>query len=228
MAGEDATPSAPAGGLAELYWGIQVQTIDIARLDPYLASVGDQDNAMREASAYAGRLVLRSQVRSERFWLLDAWRDRISLETGAITLRTLSSVAGLTEAPREIRTEQVSVGSAPLTVPDDRVMSDESEALPFYPIVENRVKRVRVDDYLESQSKFVGELEQEEGYRLRLLLRDVEDPCHFFVIDEWATERQAFEAFERRQGSVSEIEMTRFLALLQERPERDFALGLHG
>lgn len=136
-------------------------------------------------------------------------------------------MAGLTDAPREIRTEQLVVGTVRLVVPDDREAND-AETLPFFLIAENRVKRVCLPEYLETQEKLTNDLEEEDGYRARMLLRDVEDQGHFFVVDEWQTERHAFEAFERRQNAVSEIDMTRFLALLQERGELDFTLGIHG
>lgn len=211
-----------------LYWGLQLQLVDLARLDQYLASVADQEQALHEESdAFAGRLVLRSQPMPERFWLVDAWTDRYSLESAAIMLRTLSSVAGLTEPAREILTEQVPVGSAGLVLPGG-AQRQAADPLPFFLVNESRVKPVVVGDYLAMQEQFTGELELEQGFGRRLLLRDIKDNAHFFCIDEWRTERDAYEAFEHRQGAVSEIVMTRYLALLSERGERDFALGLHG
>lgn len=213
--------------LQTLYWAVQIQTVDVARLDPYLASVADQEDTLGESPAFAGRLVLRSQRRPDRFWLVDAWTDRYSLEAGAITLRTLCSVAALVEEPREIPTEQVPVGSAPIAV-EPRPPRAEDDPLPFFMIAENRVRPVVLDDYLAMQDQFARDLENEAGFVRRLLLRDVRDAAHFLVIDEWESERHAFEAFQRREAVVSEITTTRFLSLLADRGELDFALGLHG
>lgn len=203
-----------------------MQAIDVARLDPYLASVSDQEQALRDSDAFGGRLVLRSQRAVERFWLLDAWTDRRSMETATIALRTLSSVAGLIDEPREIETQQVRVGSAEL-VAAGAAERDPDDPLPFFLVGENHVKPVVLDEYLETQERMTRELEEEEGYTRRLLLRDLRERAHFIVVDEWASERAAFEAFERRQGTVSQTAMTRFLALLAERKAPDFALGLH-
>lgn len=203
-----------------------MQTIDADRLDQYLASVADQEGALRESAAFAGRLVLRSQRLPNRFWIVDAWTDRYSLESGAITLRTLSSVAGLAEQPREIPTEQVPIGGRELRAPIPGPR-DSTEPLPFFLIAENRVKPVVLDEYLTMQDDFTTAIEGEPGFRRRLLLREVRENAHFLIIDEWRSERDAYEAFERRQATVSEITMTRFLALLSERGEHDFALGIH-
>lgn len=210
-----------------LWWGVQVQTIDPARLDPYLSSVADQEQALEDSEKFVGRLVLRSQRRPDRFWLIDAWVEQYAMESAAIALRTLSSVAGLTEAPREVATAEVPVGSrAPARPGAERRPLDAP--LPFFLVAEAYLKPVCVDEYIASQGVFTGELEKEPGFRGRRLLRDVREPVHFITVDEWATERNAFEAFERRQAEVSEVAMTRFLALLAERGETDFALGVHG
>lgn len=218
----------PAGVPATLYWGVQIQSVDLRRLDPYLESVADQEQALQDSDSFAGRLVLRSQPRPDRFWVIDAWTDRYALQSAAIMLRTLSSVAGLVDPPREILTEQVVVGARRELVAPRAVLRTSEDGLPFFLIVENRVKAVVVSQYQEMQDQFAAELEEEPGYGSRMLLRDVGDDAHFLVIDSWRSERAAFEAFERRQGTVSEITMTRFLALLSERGDRDFALGIHG
>lgn len=209
-----------------LWWGVQVQTIDPARLDPYLASVADQEQALADSEKFVARLVLRSQRRPERFWLVDAWLEQYAMESAAIALRTLSSVAGLTEAPREVPTAQVPLGGGGATAPGGERRAPDSP-LPFFLIAEAYVKPVCVDDYIGSQSTFAAELEEQPGFNGRRLLRDLREASHFFTVDEWASEREAFEAFERRQSAVSEITMTRFLALLAERGETDFALGVH-
>lgn len=217
-----AEPEAPE----ELYWAVQLQTIHVDHLDQYLASVSDQEEALRESSSFAGRLVLRSQRRPDGFWVVDAWTDRYSLDTAAITLRTLSSVAGLAEEPRATQTVQVPIGNTALVFPGAEPR-EADQPLPFFLIAENHVKPVAVERYLGMQDRFTRELEEEDGYGRRLLLRNVTDSAHFFVIDEWRSERHAYEAFERRQNAVSEIVMTEFLSHLAERGEMDFALGIH-
>lgn len=220
----DGNHAAPAE--ETLWWGVQIQTIDPARLDPYLASVADQEQALADSEKFVGRLVLRSQRRPDRFWLIDAWVEQYAMESAAIALRTLSSVAGLTEAPREIDTAEVPVGSRASARPGVERRAPDAP-LPFFLIAEAYVKPVCVDEYIASQNVFTRELEEESGFRGRRLLRNVREPVHFITVDEWATERDAFEAFERRQAAVSEVAMTRFLALLAERGETDFALGVH-
>lgn len=212
---------------AELWWGVQVQAIDPARLDAYLASVADQEQALRDSEKFVGRLVLRSQRRPDRFWLIDAWSEQYAMESASIALRTLSSVAGLVEPPREVPTAQVAVGSRLLSLPGGAARPADAP-LPFFLVAEAHVKRVCVPEYLSSQDTFASELEEEEGFVTRRLLRDLRDPAHFITVDEWTSERDAFAAFERRQNAVSEITMTRFIALLSERGETDFALGVHG
>jgi len=207
-----------------LWWGVQIQTIDPERLDPYLASVADQEQALSDSEKFLQRLVLRSQRRPDRFWLIDAWTAQYAMESAAIALRTLSSVAGLVDAPREVATSQVPVGT---TRPHSAAPRSKDAPLPFFLLAEAHVKPVSVPDYIASQDVFAHELESEDGFTARRLLRDVHEPAHFITVDEWASEREAFEAFERRQNAVSEITMTRFLALLSERGETDFALGVH-
>lgn len=170
--------------------------------------------------------MLRSQRNPARFWLVDEWADRRSLETGSIAVRTLSSVAALTEAPRELATEQIPLGArgstrlaAPVREPDD--------PLPLFLIVENYVKPAAVEEYLAMQEEFTAELEAHEGFCGRLLLRDLGEPLHLLVIDQWQNEPKAFAAFEDRQSSLDPITMTRFRALLSGRGEQDAALGLH-
>ncbi len=206
---------------------MQLHTIDPERLDRYLASVSDQEQALCDSEKFAGRLVLRSQRLPDRFWLIDAWTEQYAMESAAIALRTLSSVAGLLEPPREVPTAQVPVGTSGLA----RARAERrppDAPLPFFLVAEAHVKPVCVTEYISSQDTFARELEGEPGFTARRLLRDVRDAAHFITVDEWSSERQAFEAFERRQNAVSEITMTRFMALLAERGETDFALGVHG
>lgn len=225
--GHGTTGIPPLAPPEALWWGVQIQTIDPERLDPYLASVSDQEQALGDSEKFVGRLVLRSQRRPDRFWLIDAWTEQYAMESAAIALRTLSSVAGLVEPPREVPTTQVPLGVSRLRPPGGEPRAPEAP-LPFFLLAEAHVKRVCIDDYISQQDDFTRELEEAAGFQGRRLLRDLRDPAHFLTIDEWSSEREAYEAFERRQNTVSEIVMTRFLALLSERGETDFALGVHG
>jgi len=220
-----------SGGAADAdgtrFWGVAIQTVDLAKLDPYLESVADQEGALREALGFAGRLVLRSQRRSDRFWLIDGWSDQRSLETAAITLRTLSSVAGLVETPRVIGTRQLRVGGPPAEGNRDSETVDPGQ-LPFYLIAENWLKRMCVEQYMEMQESFTLDLEAEPGYVRRMLLQDLAEETHYLVLDQWESEQLAFEAFERRQATFSQMEMQRFMGLMAKRGEPDFALGITG
>lgn len=208
------------------FWNVQLQTADLERLDQYLESVGDQERPLRESEFFTGRLFLRSQRNPERFWVLDGWTERIALEAGAIMLRTMASAAAVLEPPTEMPMEQLPVGSDGLGEVMSPKRSDE-DPLPFFLIAENHVKPVTVDEYIETQDKFTRELEPYAGFRRRLLLQDVRRRAHFFVVDEWESEKHAFEAFEKRSALIDEVTTTRFQALLQERGMQDFALGIH-
>ncbi|MFN2569656.1 MAG: antibiotic biosynthesis monooxygenase [Candidatus Dormibacteria bacterium] len=216
-----------ADGAGPRYWGVAIQTVDLSKLDPYLESVSDQEGALTEALGFTGRLVLRSQRRSDRFWLIDGWSDQRSLETAAITLRTLSSVAGLVEEPRVIGAREVAVGG-PANPPLTPVAAREPGQLPFYMIAENWIKRVSMDQYMEMQERFTIDLQAEPGYGRRMLLQDLSEETHYLVLDQWESEQLAFEAFERRQETFSQTEMQRFMGLMSKRGEPDFALGIHG
>ncbi|MFN2451768.1 MAG: antibiotic biosynthesis monooxygenase [Candidatus Dormibacteria bacterium] len=209
-----------------LFWGVQVQSIDATRLDAYLASVADQEEALGEAPAFTGRLVLRSQRDAQRFWVIDGWNEERAMVSASIMLRTLSSVAGLTAPPREVATAQVPVGSAGSA--GARAPRAPDAPLPFFLIGENWVKPVALPDYLAAHEALTADLVAHDGFAGRLLLRDLADHAHFFVVDEWRDERAAFEAFETRQSALSEARMTGFLTLLAERAKADFALGIHG
>lgn len=229
-----AAPGDPASGNGTfaapeaLWWGLQIQAVDVSRLDQYLASVSDQEQALHDSDKFAGRLVLRSQRTPERFWLIDAWTEQYAMESAAIALRTLSSVAALLEAPREIATAQVPVGTSLHRARPSAAPRPADAPLPFFLISEAHVKRGSLDEYLSSQDTYTRELEEESGFVTRRLLSDVREHTHFITLDEWVSEREAFEAFERRQTSMSDNAKTRFLALFAERVQTDFALGVHG
>lgn len=209
------------------FWNVQLQTADLERLDQYLESVSDQERPLRESEYFSGRLFLRSQRNPQHFWVMDAWTERIALDAGAIMLRTMSSVAAVLEPATELAVEQLPMGTNGLGEPTSAVRSEE-DPLPFFLIAENHVKQVTVDEYIETQDTFTRELEPYGGFRRRLLLQDVKRRQHFFVVDEWESERHAFDAFEKRSALIDEVTTTRFQALLQERGMQDFALGIHG
>lgn len=211
-----------------LWWGIQIQMVDVTRLDQYLASVSDQEQALHDSDKFVGRLVLRSQRSPERFWVIDAWTEQHAMESATIALRTLSSVAGLQGAPREVATAQVPVGTSGHRARPAAVPRAADAPLPFFLISEAHVKPASLDEYLSSQDTFTRELEEEPGFVTRRLLSAVREPTHFITLDEWTSEREAYEAFERRQNSLSDIAKTRFLTLFAERIQTDFALGVHG
>ena len=207
------------------YWNLQSQLADLERLDQYLESVSDQQRPLRDSEYWEGRLMLRSQVAPARFWMLDAWTEKIALEAGKIMLRTMSTVAGLVQPSRDFATQQVVIGSNGIGDVESPVRA-EGDPLPFFLISENHVKHVCVEEYIETQDGFVRELEPYAGFRRRLLLQDVTRREHFYVLDEWESEKQAFEAYEKRSTLIDEVTTTRFLALLQERGEQDFALSI--
>lgn len=207
------------------YWNLQSQLADVERLDQYLESVSDQQRPLRDSEYWEGRLLLRSQVAPAKFWLLDAWTEKIALEAGKIMLRTMSQVAGLVQPSRDFPTQQVVIGSNGIGDVESPARTD-ADPLPFFLISENHVKHVCVEEYIEVQDGFVRELEPYSGFRRRLLLQDIGRREHFFVFDEWESEKQAYEAYEKRSALIDEITTTRFQALLQERGEQDFALSL--
>lgn len=207
------------------YWNLQSQIADVERLDQYLESVSDQQRPLRDSEYWEGRLLLRSQRAPEKFWLLDAWTEKIALEAGKIMLRTMSQVAGLVQPSRDFPTQQVVIGSNGIGDVESPSRTD-ADPLPFFLISENHVKGVCVEEYIETQDGFVRELEPYSGFRRRLLLQDIGRREHFFVFDEWESEKQAFEAYEKRSALIDEITTTRFQALLQERGEQDFALSI--
>ena len=207
------------------YWNVQRQIANLEKLDAYLESLSDQERPLRQSEYFMGRVVLRSQVGAERFWVLDAWTEKIALDAGMIMLRTLASVAGLAEDPRQVSFEQLEVGSKGMGEVESPNRAEDAP-LPFFLISENHVKAVTVDEYILTQDQFTRELEPFDGFRRRLLLQDIRSTGHFMVIDEWASEKQAYEAYEKRSTVIDEITTTRFLALLQERGEQDFALSI--
>jgi quinol monooxygenase YgiN len=207
------------------FWNVQSQIADPERLDQYLETISDQQRPLRDSEYWEGRLTLRSQRNPDRFWIMDAWTEKVALEAGKIMLRTMSTVAGLMEPSRDIPAQQVFVGSEGVGEVESPSRED-ADPLPFFLISENHVKHVCVEEYIEVQDGFTRELEPYAGFRRRLLLQDVRKREHFYVFDEWASEKEAFEAYEKRSALIDEITTTRFQALLQERGEQDFALSI--
>ena len=202
-----------------MLYTVEVHRIDPAREDVYLASVQDQQAVLAGSPDFHGRNVLRSQVERGCFWLMDAWTDEDAMQMGLASARTLSSVAALVEEPRVIITEGEELARRPSADVDGPTEGD-----PFFLVADSWVKSVCVQDYLETVRAQALRLSDEPGFRRRLLLTARDGENHFFVADEWAGERLAYDSYQRRP--VSQIEATRFLSLLAERGRAFLATGL--
>lgn len=200
-----------------MLYAISIQQVDPARQDVYLASVADQEAAIGESADFRGRTVLRSQTDVGRYWTIDAWTDRQAMELALAAARTLASVAALQEEPVQVLTTGEELARA-----SPSVQGDAEDG--FFLVAENWVKEVCVEEYLETLARLGRELSAEGGFHRRLLLRDVERSLRFFVVDWWESERAAYQCYERRR--TSEVEATRFLALLAERGKPLIASGL--
>lgn len=204
-----------------MLYAIAVQHIDAAREDVYLASVQDQQAVIDDGNFFKGRTILRSQVEEGAYWLIDGWMDEPAMQMGLAAARTLATVAALVEEPKQLladgdelaRRAEVSLNGG----------GDEPPP-PFFLIGENWVKEACVTDY-EAEVLVRGRgLLEEPGFTRRLMLRDRQREHHYWVIDEWASERDAYESYERRV--TPEIEATRFLSFLAERGKPILATGL--
>lgn len=200
-----------------MLYAIQIHRIDQAREDVYLASAADQEAVIAESEDFHGRTVLRSQTEGV-FWMIDAWTDREGMERSLAAARTLASVAALEEEPVQVLTEGEELASRPATG------GDGADSLPLLLIAQNWVKEVCEQEYVDTVGRLGHELASEEGFRRRLLLRDLEHALRFFVVDWWESERAAYESYQRRQ--TTELEATRFLSLLAERGKPLIASGL--
>ncbi len=198
---------------------IEVHRVDPARQDVYLASVQDQEAVLAGSADFHGRNVLRSQVEQGVYWLMDAWTGEGAMQSGLASARTLSSVAALMEEPEVIITEGEELARRPSADVDGPAASD-----PFFLAADTYVKAPCVDDYLATVRAQALRLSDEPGFRRRLLLSARSGEHRFFVIDEWAGEREAYDSYQRRP--VTQIEATKFLSLLAERGRPFMALGL--
>lgn len=205
--------------MPDVLYAIAEHRIDVPREDVYLASVDDQQAVLAGSDDFHGRTVLRHQVSPGAYWLLDGWTDEAAMQMGLASARTLSSVAALLEEPREIVTAGEELARRPIAEVDGSGGED-----PFFLIADTWVKAPCLDEYLETVGIEGRRLTGEAGFRRRLLLAVRGDENHFYVLDEWAGERAAYESFQNR--AVSQIEATRFLSLLSERGRPILANGL--
>lgn len=195
---------------------ISVQLIDPSREDVYLASVDDQERVMAESGDFCGRTVLRSQGEAGRFWLVDRWLSEESMGLALSVARTISTVAGLVEEPRQdvADAEELAHGSA------------TGQQAGFCLVAEGWLKDASLDEYEATVQVQAERLRTEDGFLRRLRLVDRTDHRHRWVLDEWAGERAAYESFQR--SAVSEGDALRFLALFAERRPPLFATTIRG
>ena len=185
----------------------------------YLASVQDQEAVLAGSPDFHGRNVLRSQVETGSFWLMDGWTDEEAMQMGLASARTLSSVAALVAEPRVIITEGEELARRPSAEIDGPARGE-----PFFLVADSWVKPVCADLYLETVRGQARRLADEPGFRRRLLLTAREGDHHYFVVDEWSAEQMAYDSYQRRP--VTQIEATKFLSLLAERGRPFMATGL--
>lgn len=198
---------------------IAIHRIDTAREDVYLASVDDQEAVIAQSDAFQGRTVMRSQLEHGVFWLVDEWTDLDSMQMALAAARTLASVAALVEEPRELLTAGEELARRPSADVDGL-----EEMAPFFLIAEGWVKLPCLDEYLDTLRHQGQALVDEPGFLRRLLLADREGELHYYVIDQWAGERPAYESYQRRQ--VSQEEAMLFLSLFAERGKPMMATGV--
>ncbi len=194
---------------------ISIQDVDPAREDVYLASVDDQERAIAESPDFVRRTVLRGQARPAHYWLLDEWRDQQSMQLALAMARTIASVAALVDEPREVIAEADEIGRG----------FSEPAAAGFCLVAEGWVKEACLAEYESTVRAQTDRLREEPGFLRRVLLVDEKDHLHRWVLDEWSSERAAYDSF---QGStVTEGEALRFLALFAERGTPLFATTVH-
>ncbi|HUY62140.1 MAG TPA: antibiotic biosynthesis monooxygenase [Candidatus Dormibacteraeota bacterium] len=187
-------------------WTLTVHRVDPARADVYLASVDDQVAVLRGFEGFAGRRLLQGQAEPGVHWLLDGWTDAGGMAGAGAAARTLASVAGLLQPPRELVTSVAVLAERPAAA---------APAPTFALIAEAWVKAPCRGEYLATLRAVGARLVAAPGFGRRLLLEDQAQPLHFLVLDDWETERAAFTSFNRPQPPSAE--MLRFLSLLAER-----------
>lgn len=200
-----------------MHYALEIHRVDPAREDVYLASVQDQEAVISDAEGFIGRTVLRSQVEEGVYWLLDGWIDEDAMQMAMSAARTLASVGGLIDEPRQLALDGEEISKRPV-VPDPALED------PFFMASEAWVKPPCLLDYLETIRTQGRVLAATDGFRRRLLLTDRNGEAHHFVVDHWTSERAAYESYQSRQ--TPELEATRFLSLLSERGRPLLATGL--
>ncbi len=198
----------PLPRFEEQVGALQSHLIDPDREDVYLASVHDQEMVLREDPDFRWRLLLGSHIEPGRHLLIDCWRDEQAMQLALAASRTLASAAALLEP------QAVTVGTV-LQIAGFPLEEDGASDIEFALTVENWVKEPCLAEYLESLRAQGQRQEQEQGFRHRLMLREVGEELHFHVVDLWSTEAAAFDSVSRRQSSP--LEAVRFLGLLAER-----------
>jgi len=128
-------------------------------------------------------------------------------------------VAALIEEPRGVLTEGEELARRPSADVDSAPGGE-----PFFLVADSWVKAPCVADYLATVAAQAARLTEEAGFRRRLLLTAREGENHYYVVDEWAGERLAYDSYQRRP--VTQIEATQFLTLLAERGKPFLATGL--
>ena len=200
-----------------MHYALEIHRVDPAREDVYLASVQDQEAVISDAEGFVGRTVLRSQIEEGVYWLLDGWVDEDAMQMAMAAARTLASVGGLVDEPRQLALDGEEISQRPGG--PDPALGD-----PFFMASEAWVKLPCVLDYLETIRTQGRALAGTDGFRRRLLLTDRNGEAHHFVVDHWTSERAAYESYQSRQ--TPELEATRFLSLLSERGRPLLATGL--
>ena len=195
---------------------ISMQRIDPSREDVYLASVDDQERVIAESGDFRGRTVLRSQTQAGRFWVLDRWQHERSMGLALAMARTIATVAALVEEPVEALADGSELA---------RGLGVAADA-GFCLVAEGWLKEARLDEYEATVRAQAERLRTEEGFLRRVLLVDRADHRHRWVLDEWATERAAYESF--RRNAVTDGEALGFLALFAERKAPVFATTVRG
>ena len=194
--------------------------IDPTREDVYLASVQDQEAVLAGSEDFHGRNILRNQVEAGSFWLMDGWSDESAMQMGLASARTLSTVAALIEQPRVV----LAGGEELARRPAAEIDGQAEESAPFFLVADTWVKGACLEAYLATVNEQAQRLSGEPGFRRRLLLAVREGEHHYLVADQWASERAAYDSFQRRP--VSQIEATKFLSLLAERGRPFLGTGL--
>lgn len=195
---------------------ISIQRIDPAREDVYLASVDDQERVVAESPDFVRRTVLRSQAESGLFWVLDEWREEAAMHLALAMARTIATPAALIEEPRELAADGEEVARGLGAAGDGG----------FTLVGEGWIKQACLGEYERAVRVQADRIREEPGFLRRLLLVDRRDPLHRWVVDDWSSERAAYDSFQASR--ISEGEALAFLALFAERGTPLFATTIRG